>query len=80
MCVTFEGESLPSYENTIKIIMLTEETFALKKIFKKIGWCANYMQGKGYNETPHGVCFNFAYVNHSPSRRGQEDHIVQFKS
>ena len=80
MCVTFEGESLPSYEDTIKIIMLTEETFALKKIFKKIGWCANYMQGKGYNETPHGVCFNFAYVNHSPSHRGQEDHIIQFKS
>ena len=66
MCVTFEGESLPSYEDMIKIIMLTEETFALKKIFKKIGWCANYTQGKGYNETSPGVCFSFAYVNHSP--------------
>ena len=80
MCVTFERESLPSYEDTIKIIMLTEETFALKKIFKKIGWCANYMQGKGYNESSPGVCFSFAYVNHSPSCRGQENHIVQFQS
>ena len=35
MYVTFEGKSLPSYENTIKIIMLNEETFALKKKLKK---------------------------------------------
>ena len=35
MCVTFEGESLPSYEDTIKITMLARETFASKRKFKK---------------------------------------------
>ena len=33
MRVTFEGESLPSYEDTIKIIMITDKTFALKRKF-----------------------------------------------
>ena len=79
MYVTFEGKSLPSYENTIKIIMLNEETFALKKKLKKIGWCANYMQEKRYNKTTPRVCFSFVYVNHSPNRRGQGDHIVEFE-
>ena len=37
MCITFEGESLPSYDDTFKIIKLTEETFALKKKLRKIG-------------------------------------------
>ena len=56
MCVTFEGRSLTSYEDTIKVIMLTEETFALKRKLRKIDWYANYMQDKGYNETNPGVC------------------------
>ena len=47
MCITFEGESLPSYGDTFKIIKLTEKTFALKLKLTKIGWCANYMQDKG---------------------------------
>ena len=79
MCITFEGESLPSYDDTFKIIKLTEETFALKKKLRKIGWCANYMQDKGYNETTPGVCFSFLHVNHSPNRRAQGDHIVKFE-
>ena len=37
MCITFEGESLPSYNNTFKIIKLIEETFALKRQLRKIG-------------------------------------------
>ena len=51
MGITFEGECLPSYDDTFKIIKSTEETFALKRKLRKIGWCANYMQDKGYNET-----------------------------
>ena len=51
MCITFEGECLPSYDDTFKIIKSTEETFALKRKLRKIGSCANYMQDKGYNET-----------------------------
>ena len=80
MCITFEGESLPSYDNTFKILKLTEETFALKRKLRKIGWCANYMQGKGYNETTPEVCFSFIYINHSPNRRAQGDHIVEFEA
>ena len=79
MCVTFEGKSLTSYEDTIKVILLTEETFALKRKLRKIGWYANYMQDKGYNETNPGVCFSFVYVNHSPNCRAQGDHIVEFE-
>ena len=37
MCITFEGESLPSYNDTFKIIKLIEETFALKRQLRKIG-------------------------------------------
>ena len=64
MCITFERESLPSYDDIFKIIKLTEETFAWKRKLRKIGWCTNYMQDKGYNETTPGVCFSFVYVNH----------------
>ena len=78
MGITFEGECLPSYDDTFKIIKSTEETFALKRKLRKIGWCANYMQDKGYNETAPWVCFSFVYVNHSPNRRAQGDHIVEF--
>ena len=35
MSQTSEGESLPSYEDAVKIIQLTEETFTLKKKNKK---------------------------------------------
>ena len=59
MSVTFEGESLRSYDDTFKIIKVTKETFALKRKLRKIGWCANYMQNKGYNETTPRVCFSF---------------------
>ena len=78
MSQTSEGESLQSYEDAVKIIQLNEETFTLKKK-QKTGWCANYMQDKGYNEATPGVCFSFAYVNHSSNPRAQEDHIVDFK-
>ena len=79
MCVTFEGKSLPNYENAIKIIMLTEETCALKRELKKIGGCTNYMQDKGYNQTTLGVCFSFVSVKHSPNPRAQGDHIVELE-
>ena len=36
MSVTSEGESLASYEDTIKIIMLTEATFDLKLVGAQI--------------------------------------------
>ena len=36
MSLTFEGESLASYEDTIKIIMLTEATFGLKLVGAQI--------------------------------------------
>ena len=48
MYVTFEGKSLPSYENTIKIIMLNEETFALKKKLKKKKIKKNWLVCKLY--------------------------------
>ena len=38
ICVTLEGEYLTSYKDTIKIIILTEENFALKIKLKEIGW------------------------------------------
>ena len=37
------------------------------------------MQDKGYNKTTPGVCFRFVYVNHSPNRRAQGNHIVEFE-
>ena len=46
MCITFEGESLPSYDDTFKIIKLTEEIFALKRKLRKIGWCTNICRTK----------------------------------
>ena len=79
MCVTFEGESLPNHEDTIKIIMLTEETFALKRKLKTIRWCAKYIQDKGYNKSTLGVSFSFVHVNHSPSHRAQGEHIVEYE-
>ena len=79
MCVTFEGKFLPSYEDAIKIIVLTEETCALKRELKKIGGCANYMQDKGYNQTTLGICFSFVSVNHLPNCRAHGDHIVKFE-
>ena len=79
MCITFEGESLPNYDDTFKIIKLTEETFVLKRKLSKIGWCPNYMQDKGYNETTPRVYFSFVYINHLPNRRAQGDHIVEFE-
>ena len=37
ICITFEGESLLSYDDTFKIIKLTEENLALKRKLRKIG-------------------------------------------
>ena len=37
------------------------------------------MQDKGYNEPTPVVYFSFVYVNHSPNRRAQGDHIVEFE-
>ena len=36
ICITFEGESLLSYDDTFKIIKLTEENLALKRKLRKI--------------------------------------------
>ena len=37
------------------------------------------MQDKGYNETTHGVCFSFVYVNHFPNHRAQGAHFERCK-
>ena len=37
------------------------------------------MQDKGYSEPTPVVYFSFVYVNHSPNRRAQGDHIVEFE-
>ena len=79
MYVTFQGESLSSCDDTFKIIKLTEETFALKRKLRKIGWCANYVHDKGCNETTPGIYFGFVSVNQSPNCRAYGDHIAEFE-
>ena len=79
MSVTFEGESWASYEDTIKIIMLIEETFAWKENFKKNWLVRKLYAGQRIQWNNSQVCFSFVYVNHSPNCRAQGDHIVEFE-
>ena len=46
LCLYYQLESQPSYDYQYKLIKLTEESFALNRKLKKLGWCVNYMQSK----------------------------------
>ena len=42
MRVSFKSESLPSHEDMLKLVKLTEEHyFARKRNVRELGWCAN---------------------------------------
>ena len=66
MYIYFGAESLPSYDDTYKLIKVTEETFSLNKKLWKLGLSADYMQDRDHKE---GVSLSITYVNHLPNRR-----------
>ena len=76
ICLYFEVYAALSYNDTYKLIKVTEETFCKTRKLKKLVWCSNYIQGRTNNNSC--LSYNFIHVNYSPNRR-QENNIVEFE-
>ena len=75
-CVYFEVSAALSYDNTYKLIKVTEETFCKSRKLRTLGWCRNYMEDITNNDSY--LSYNFVHVNHLPNRR-QENNIIEFE-
>ena len=71
MRVPFKSESLPSHEDVLKLVKLTEKHyFVRKKNVRELGWCANYMMDKREN---NDFVVDFVFTNYSPNYRIVDD-------
>ena len=76
ICLYFEVSAALSYNDTYKLVKVTEETFCKTRKLKKLVWCSNYIQDRTNNNSC--LSYNFIHVNYSPNRR-EENNIVDFE-
>ena len=63
-------EYLPSHEDVLKLVVLTEKRFAQEKKLREFVWCANFMTDKREH---NNFMTDFVSINYSPNHRIIDD-------
>ena len=70
MLQMLQVEYLPSHEDVLKLVVLTEKRFAQEKKLREFVWCANFMTDKREH---NNFMTDFVSINYSPNHRIIDD-------